>query len=248
MSDSSLTKNNKRKKSNKKYVYIYILKKSDKGIEQEKAIGDYYQVSFDASYIDYYTYVPFSDRPKLLMLEAKLKPGDQVYFYDVFHMGKDEEECLRLYSQFIQKEVSIFFCRQPFLNSTVLTVPFNTVTSTAKSDRGVIEEKLIKFSNDVIKNILISVFEYRDKSNAKISKKTSEGIERAKTQGKHIGRTLGKKYVSKKEVNALGLVKMYRTNYKEKYNATVLSKELHVSLPTARKYMKKVEEMASETL
>lgn len=108
------------------------------------------------------------DRPKYQLLKQLLREGDELVFDSITRMGRSMHHILKEYEWFVENGVQLKFIKEPMIN-----------TSNDQDD-------IIKTAIQKVILTILAAFAEKERVDSKI--RQAEGIEAAKTKGKHLGR------------------------------------------------------------
>lgn len=226
------------------YGYARVSTDSQKIDRQIKTLEDYsteiiiYKETYSSLTVD---------RPQFNKLVKILKNGDTLILDSVSRFSRDSEEGKELYFKLVDRGVNLIFLKEEDINSSVI---MDQINKALKISLGVDQTELIKATEDYIKTILIiqakeqvaNRFNQAEKEIMDIRQRTKEGLERARANGKQIGRVKGSIHKTKRgEDLRLKLVKHHRA-----FNGSMTDKEFidafNLSKSTLVKYKKILRE------
>lgn len=151
----------------------------------------------------------------------KVKSGDRIVFDEVSRMSRDADEGCDLYEELFNKGINLVFLKEPHINTEVyretLQKQINVYVDTgnAATDKflNTIMDALNQFVIDLAKEQIRLAFEQAEKEVKDLQRRTSEGIQTARLNGKQIGRITGKKYTTKKEKQAKEVILKYSKDF-----------------------------------
>lgn len=150
------------------------------------------------------------ERPVFTRLLKHLKDGDTLVFDSVSRMSRNAEEGFNLYKDLFTKNINLIFLKEPQINTETYKhsmqnqIQLHAATSEKATEKLLngLERVLNEFMLDLAEKQIQLAFDQAEQEVADLHKRTSEGMLTAKLNGKQIGRTKGKKYVSKKYESA----------------------------------------------
>lgn len=148
---------------------------------------------------------------------AELKEGDKLVFDSASRMSRNSEKGCELYEQLFNRNVDIEFLKEPQINTSVfrqalenqIKLKLNTGNKATDELMNNIIEALNKYTIELAKEQIKIVFDQAQKELEDLHKRTSEGIETARLQGKQIGRATGTKVETKKAKLAKEIIKKH---------------------------------------
>lgn len=184
------------------------------------------------------------DRPEWLKLKKKLKQNDTVIIDSVSRMSRNAEEGYDDYKYLYNSGINLVFLKEPHINTdTYKQAISNEIELTGNE----IADEYIKATNRVLmilaKQQIKLAFEQAQKEVDDLHKRTSEGIQTAKIQGKQIGRKKGAIITTKKNIFAKKIIQQHSIDF----GGTLTDKEVmlligNISRNTYYKYKKELKE------
>lgn len=146
------------------------------------------------------------ERPVFTRLLKHLKDGDTLVFDSVSRMSRNAEEGFNLYKDLFTKNINLIFLKEPQINTETYKhsmqnqIQLHATTDEKATEKLLngLERVLNEFMLDLAEKQIQLAFDQAEQEVTDLHKRTSEGMLTAKLNGKQIGRTKGKKYVSKK--------------------------------------------------
>lgn len=153
-------------------------------------------------YKEIYTGTKTEGRTELAKILKLARSGDTIVFDSVSRMSRNAEEGIKLYLQLFDDGVQLVFLKEPHIN----TATYSKALSNAEglSDTGnKIADEFINATRKVLKILATEqiklAFEQSQKEVDDLHRRTSEGIETARRNGKQIGQVKGRKLNVKKK-------------------------------------------------
>lgn len=163
-------------------------------------------------YKEIYTGTKTTGRKKLEEIVKLARSGDTIIFDSVSRMSRNADEGVGLYMQLYDEGVNLVFIKEPHIN----TATYSKALSSAEglSDTGnQIADEYIKATRNVLKilaeNQIRLAFEQSQKEVDDLHRRTAEGIETARRNGKQIGQVAGRKLHVKKAKPAKEIIKKH---------------------------------------
>lgn len=149
-----------------------------------------------------FTGTKFQGRKELEKILKKVRAGDKIIFDSVSRMSRDADEGFRLYEELYNKNISLYFLKEPHINTDVYKqVANNRLEMTGETIDCIlngINEYMLLLAKEQIK----LAFKQSEKEVLDLKQRTKEGIETARRKGKQIGQQKGKVLFVKKSVSA----------------------------------------------
>lgn len=224
------------------YGYARVSTKKQNIDRQIRNIITAYPDTADNIFAETYTGTKI-DRPQWKRLHNKLKTGDTVVFDEVSRMSRNADEGIKLYFELFDAGVELIFLKEPHINtSTYMTAIQNQVEKVGDD----IADIYITATNKVLKIIaekqIKIAFQQAQKEVDYLHKRTREGLETAKVNGKQVGRKCGDKLIVKKEKNAKEIIVKHSKEFGGNLNDCECAKVCGISRTTFYKYKKELQE------
>lgn len=156
--------------------------------------------------------------------EAKSGKGNKTYklvFDSASRMSRDSDGGCELYEELFNHNVIIEFLKEPYINTEVykkaidnqIQLQINTGNKATDTLINTIIEALNKYTIALAKEQIKKVFDQAEKELEDIHRRTSEGMETARLEGKQIGRIAGVKIETKKAKKAKEIIKKHSKAY-----------------------------------
>ena len=148
-----------------------------------------------------YTGTKFQGRKEFDKVLKSVTSTDTLIFDSVSRMSRNADEGVALYFSLFDQGVELVFLKEPHVNtSTYKSALENQISLTG--DEGV--DYILSGVNQYLKKLaekqIRLAFEQSEKEVMDLRKRTSEGLQTAKLNGKQVGAVKGKKLVTKKSV------------------------------------------------
>lgn len=161
------------------------------------------------------------DRPKFNKLLEALKPGDTVVFDEVSRMSRNADEGIETYERLFDSDINLVFIKEPHINTSVYRDKLNTQIERISSTGSKATDKLLEtimnalheYTIDLAKEQIRLAFEQAQAEVDYLHKRTSEGINVARANGKQIGRATGQKVVIHKAEPIKALIRKYSKDF-----------------------------------
>lgn len=190
------------------------------------------------------------DRPKFTKLLKNVEKGDVIVFDSVSRMSRNAAEGFALYSELFNKGVELIFLKEHYIDTTTYKaasvggINLSIKTGDEATDdlvsgmAAVINRYLARLAEKQI----IQAFEQAEKEVTDLHKRTSEGIETARRNGKQIGHVVGTKIVTKKSVKAKEQIKKYSKDFGGSLTDADVIKLIGLARGTYYKYKRQLKE------
>lgn len=157
-----------------------------------------------------------SDRPEWAKIMRQVGYGnvERIVFDSVSRMSRNAQEGFELYELLLSKGVSLTFLKEPQIDTETYQAAIDKridIAGTEDEDTDElmngITEALNKYILRLAKKQIQLAFEQAEKEVKDLHQRTREGIETARLQGKQIGRKKGRRYHTKKEMEAKKIIR-----------------------------------------
>lgn len=159
------------------------------------------------------------DRPEWIKLLKKIKSGDVIIFDSVSRMSRNAEEGFAEYETLYNTDVSLVFLKERHIDTaTYRTALSNEIDLTGNE----IADEYIRATNRVLmilaRQQIRLAFDQAQKEVDDLHRRTAEGIQTAKINGKQIGRAEGSTIITKKSIAAKEKILRYSRDFNGSLN------------------------------
>lgn len=188
-----------------------------------------------------FTGTKVKERPEWMKLYTKVLPGDTIVFDSVSRMSRDADEGFRLYEDLYRKEVELVFLNEPHINTKTFrdAIAHGNIEMTGTKVDSILQgvnQYLMELAREQIK----IAFDQSEKEVKDLQKRTKEGMQTAKLQGKHIGRPAGPARETQKGIRAKKQIQKYSKDFGGTLNDMEVMKLIGVSRNTYYKYKREL--------
>ena len=182
------------------------------------------------------------NRPEWDKLLKRVKQGDTIIFDSVSRMSRNASDGYAIYRELFEKGVALEFLKEPYINTAVFRSALdNSIEKTGNDIADIYIEATNKVLFLLAENQIKLAFEQAEKEVEDLHKRTSEGLLTAKLNGKQIGRTAGKKYITEKSEECKKEILKHSKNFGGSLSDTDLIKLLGISKKSYYKYKNEVK-------
>ena len=201
-------------------------------------------------YKETYTGTKTTGRTEFNKMISRVRAGDTIVFDSVSRMSRNADEGVELYFKLYDKNVNLVFLKEPYVNTDTYRQAVNNADSISTTGNEIADE-YIKATQKVLKILaekqIRIAFEQAQKEVDDLRKRTSEGIETARRNGKQIGQVKGRTLNVKKKKPCkdymIKRLKSFGGDLKDKEAITLLG----IDKNTFYKYKKEIlEEMGRD--
>lgn len=160
-----------------------------------------------------YTGTKFQGRDKLDKIVKTVKEDDTTVFDSVSRMSRNAEEGMELYREMFDRGISLVFLKEPHINTDTYKAALSNQLNMTGDDVDLILKGINEYLMRLAEKQIEIAFDQAQKEVDDLRQRTKEGIETARINGKQIGRVPGKKYVTKKEIEAKKQIVKYSKDF-----------------------------------
>lgn len=160
-----------------------------------------------------YTGTKFQGREKLDRIVKTVKEDDVIIFDSVSRMSRNAQEGMQLYRQMFERGVSLVFLKEPHINTDTYKAALSNQLRMTGDDVDLILKGINEYLLRLAEKQIEIAFDQAQKEVDDLRQRTKEGLETARINGKQIGRVQGKKYVTKKEIEAKKQIVKYSKDF-----------------------------------
>ena len=160
-----------------------------------------------------YTGTKFQGRDKLEKIVKTVKEGDSIVFDSVSRMSRSVEEGIMLYRDMFEKGVSLVFLKEPHINTDTYKAALSNRLNMTGDDVDLTLKGINEYLMRLAEKQIEIAFDQAQKEVDDLRQRTKEGIETARINVKQIGRVTGRKYVTKKEIEAKKQIIKYSKDF-----------------------------------
>ena len=153
------------------------------------------------------------DRPQWSKLYKTVKRGDVIVFDSVSRMSRDAEDGYKIYMELYTRGVSLVFIKEPMINTAVYTETLQRAIPSTGTAVDLILDGVNAFLGELAREQIRLAFEQSAKEVEDLHKRTREGIETARLNGKQIGREQGASVTTAKETAAVEIIRKHSKDF-----------------------------------
>lgn len=128
-------------------------------------------------------------------------------------MSRNAEEGMILYRELYERGISLVFLKEPHINTDTYKAALTNQLSMTGDDVDLVLKGINEYLMRLAEKQIEIAFEQAQKEVDDLRQRTKEGIETARLNGKQIGRITGKKYITKKEIEAKKQIVKYSKDF-----------------------------------
>lgn len=184
---------------------------------------------------------------RLVKQESEKGKNILIVFDSVSRMSRNAEEGFSLYEELFNLGIRLEFLKEPHINTDTYKNAINTQVQMTGTHADILLKAINEYLLTLAKEQIRIAFDQAEKEVNDLHKRTSEGMQTAKLNGKQIGRIIGKRYVSQKEIHAKEIIKKKSVDFGGSNTDPEVIILAGVSRKTFYKYKKELREKASES-
>lgn len=200
-------------------------------------------------YKEVFTGTKLQGRKSLDALLKQVKKGDTIVYDSVSRMSRNADEGCQLYEQLFNTGIELVFLKENHINTAVyrealakqIDISINTGDHATDTLMNTIIDALNKFQMDLAKKQIELAFGQAQKEVDDLHKRTSEGIETARLNGKQIGGVTGKKLTTKKSIEKKAEIQKHSIDFGGTLNDIDCMKLTGLSRNTYYKYKRELK-------
>lgn len=182
------------------------------------------------------------DRPEFDKMLKQIRKGDTIIFDSVSRMSRNAEEGFNLYEELYNKGINLVFLKESYINTDVYKEALNGKVEMTGTDVDCILKGINEYFMVLAKKQIAIAFEQSQKEVDDLHKRTSEGIETAKRNGKQIGQKEGVKLTTKKSIQAKEIIKKHSKDFNGTLTDIEVMKLTGLARNTYYKYKRELAE------
>lgn len=192
-------------------------------------------------YKERYTGTKVQGHRELDKILRLVQPGDTIVFDSVSRMSRNAAEGVELYMSLYEKGVELVFLKEPHIN----TATYKQALSKDVPLTGEDVDLILQGVNTYLKRLAVRqielAFVQAQKEVDDLHKRTSEGIETARRNGKRIGTPKGETLTVKKKAPALAFIAKHSREFGGNLNDTQCAAAAGISRKTFYKYKEELQ-------
>ena len=138
-----------------------------------------------------YTGTSFSGRLEWDKLCKNLRSGDTVIFDSVSRLSRNAEEGFRLYQKLYEMGVELFFIKEPHINTSTYKRALENNVNLTGTKTDIILKAVNEYLMELAKEQIKVAFEQSEKEVNDLRRRTVEGLQTARLNGRQIGQKNG---------------------------------------------------------
>lgn len=195
-------------------------------------------------YQEKFTGTEIDGRKEFKKLLKQVKTDDTIIFDSVSRMSRNAEEGFELYKKLFNNGVHLEFIKEPHINTSIYAKAIgNKVELNSDNELLQVTEDFInRVLNIIAKEQIIIAFEQAEKEVKDLQKRVTEGLKKAKDNGKILGRRTGTKVNTKKSIDVKKKIIECSKSFNGNLSDTDCIKLTGINRNTFYKYKKEIKE------
>lgn len=189
-----------------------------------------------------YTGTKFRGRKELEKILDKVQPGDTIIFDSVSRMSRNAEDGFRLYEELFRKGVLLVFLKEPHINTETYKKAMTNQVALTGDKVDLILEGVNHYLMELAREQIRIAFDQAEKEVSDLHRRTREGIETARLNGKRIGRLQGATYETGKAKAAKEIICKHNKSFGGSLTDAETMKQAGISRKSFYKYKRELRE------
>ncbi len=183
-----------------------------------------------------------TNRKEWNKLFAAVKAGETIVFDSVCRMSRNADEGCEAYEELFDRGVNLVFLKEPHINTSVFREALAKSVPMTGTDIDFILDGVNKYLVAVAKSQIRIAFEQAQAEVDNLHRRTKEGLETARLNGKQIGMKEGTKLTTKKSVAAKETILKHSKDFNGTLDDAEVMKLTGLARNTYYKYKKELRE------
>lgn len=214
----------------------------------ERQVRNILRVYPDAIIVkEVYTGTSF-DRPRWNWLMRVIQDDDGIVFDEVSRMGRNAAEGFEIYKDLFERGINLIYLKESHINTesyreslkSVIDLEIQSGDPDADEFVNAIGKALKQFTLSKVEKDIYNAFAQAEKEVDYLHRRTKEGIEMARLNGKQIGLKKGTKLVTRKSIEAKRAIRKYNKAFGGPLNNLETIRQAGISETSFYKYRKEI--------
>lgn len=153
------------------------------------------------------------NRKEWTKLYTTVKEGDTIVFDSVSRMSRNAEDGYLAYEDLYKRGVELVFLKEPHINTATFKKAIENNIEMTGTNVDYILEGINKYLLAIAKEQIRIAFDQAEKEVEDLHRRTAEGIETARLNGKQIGQKPGAKLTTKKSIAAKEVIRKHSKTF-----------------------------------
>ena len=178
---------------------------------------------------------------KLILREAKKGEEITLVFDSVSRMSRNADEGIELYMELYDLGVNLVFLKEPTINTETYKSALNKNIHLTGTNVDILLNAINEYLVTLAKDQIRIAFEQAEKEVADLQKRTKDGLQTAKLNGKQLGRKKDQIVVTNKEREMTQYIRMKSKDFNGTLSDVEIIKLTGISKNTYYKYKRKLK-------
>lgn len=153
------------------------------------------------------------DRREWGKLETAARAGDTIVFDSVSRMSRTADEGFAVYQELYNRGVELVFLKEPHINTETYRKALAVCVPLTGTDVDYILEGVNKYLMTLAREQIRLAFAQAEKEVQDLHKRTSEGMETARLNGKQIGQRQGARLTTRKAADMKPVIRQHSRDF-----------------------------------
>lgn len=183
-----------------------------------------------------------SDCPEWNKLYKKVSEGDTIIFDSVSRMSGSADDGVKTYFNLFKRYVNLVFLKEGYINTSTYMESLSGKAWLQNAAKDKSDTGLNRFFRKLAERQIRIAYKQAEKETFDLKRRTKEGIENARQQGKQIGQKRGRRLLIKKKEPAKELIRKNSRTFGGALSDTECMKLAGTSRNTYYKYKRELRE------
>lgn len=225
------------------YGYVRISTKSQ---NIERQVRNVLQEYPDAIIVkEIFSGTKFQGRKELEKILKIIQPGDTLVFDSVSRMSRNADEGVAVYKELFSKNVNLVFLKEKHINTDTYKKALSNQIDMTGTPVDMILEGINKYLMILAEEQIRIAFRQAEKEVEDLHRRTSEGLQTARLNGKQIGQKKGATLQVKKKIPKMEEIRRYSRSFEGNLNDKEVMRLIGLSRNTYYKYKKELKTLST---
>lgn len=193
-----------------------------------------------------FTGTKMQGRDKLDKLLKIVKQGDKIVFDEVSRMSRNADEGFQLYKKLYDEGIELVFLKERHIDTETYRKALTNGVPMTGTNVDFILDGINKYLMALAQEQIKLAFQQAQKEVDSLHKRTRDGIEVARMNGKQIGNVAGRKMNVKKKEPCKLLIRKYSKDFDGHLTDVDAMKQIGIARNTYYKYKREMQEQERE--
>lgn len=186
------------------------------------------------------------NRKEWTKLYTTVKEGDTIVFDSVSRMSRNAEDGYLAYEDLYNRGIELVFLKEPHINTATFKKAIENNIEMTGTNVDYILEGINKYLLAIAKEQIRIAFDQAEKEVEDLHRRTAEGIETARLNGKQIGQRPGVKLITKKSIAAKEVIRKHSKTFGGTLEDAEVQKLAGISRNSYYKYKAELKQEAQD--